>query len=322
MVDNGLDSRFSLIFNPAFVSWIVVEFTRIRKFIKQRVRFWEWQSIVHLRRKGQKWGLPVELSSRSCTVVLDSERLDHSEERIFMNDRRSRLARAVLRPDDPQDVARFQASLKVATHVAISILLVVFPFTWTVPRWPSRGFEQRPSFVTVADLQPCLLYLQPSEPTTNPNLMSRFILPFLRRAISWHLAWRRVFLFLPGRSLRLSVYLVYLSSLQLVKRILLLMALEISLHRFRMFLDSPKKLIGNSRAKRHWTKFSDRARHACSFHSDLAATSTNLYRKRFRLVRKLKSVGPKRVEAFFCSFNSLVSRERQIGRKSEYSSSC
>ena len=125
-------------------------------------------------------------------VELDSERLDHSEEeRIFMNDGRSllkRLARAVLvvvasRPDDPEDVARFQASLKVATHVAISIL-VVFPFTWTVPRWPSRGFEQRPSFVTVADLQPCLLYLQPSEPTTNPNLMSRFILPFLRRATS------------------------------------------------------------------------------------------------------------------------------------------
>lgn len=143
-----------------------------------------------------------------------------------MNDRRSLLGSGSLgqflvvasRPDDPEDVARFQASLKVATHVAISIH-VVFPFTWTVPRWPSRGFEQRPSFVTVADLQPCLLYLQPSEPTTNPNLMSRFILPFLRRAISCHLARRRVFLFLPERSLRLSVYLVYLSSLQLVKRI-------------------------------------------------------------------------------------------------------
>ena len=40
------------------------------------------------------------------------------------------------RLDDQEDVAHFEASLKVATHVAISVL-VVFSFTWTVPQWPS-----------------------------------------------------------------------------------------------------------------------------------------------------------------------------------------
>ena len=149
--------------------------------------------------------------SRSCTVVLDSGRLDHRMAH------RERLAKAVLvvasRRRWSGGRGAFPGVLK-GGHTRRDLDTRCLPFHgWTVPRWPSTGFEQRPSFVAVADLQPCLLYLQPSEPTTNPNLMSRFILSFLRRAISRHLAWRRrVFLFLPGDRCA-SVYLVYLSSL-------------------------------------------------------------------------------------------------------------
>lgn len=75
---------------------------------------------------------------------------DHSEER---------LGWVVLMPHwTPHwsgDVARFEASLKAATHVAISIL-VVFSFTSTRCRSGHQGLNQRLSFVTVADLQPRL----------------------------------------------------------------------------------------------------------------------------------------------------------------------
>lgn len=139
----------------------------------------------------------------------------------------SRLAiRFLIRRRDLTIRTRFEASLKAATHVAISIL-VVFSFTSTVPQW-SSGVKQRLSFVAVVDLQRCLLYLQPSRATANPNLMSRCSLSFLHRpSVS-------LVLFLP-RDRCTFVYLVYLSS-QLVKRAPLLMVLEISLHRFRMFL--------------------------------------------------------------------------------------